>query len=200
MGIEPAENMRRRAEKLTENQSSVQILEGRFEGMPIASASIDYLYSILAFHWVTDLEASANEIARVLKPTAEMDLVFIGRDSGREFIQKTTPIFLKYMGPARLLASARLRKQLTREDVCRLFLGVFGTDRLSVEESYETYYDTLEGHMAWWVRIEGHFIQIPPEKRHECDQEIHEAISSLAGPLGIPYKIHLLRVRLRQPV
>lgn len=200
IGIDPAENMRQVAMKRAATQSCIEILDGCFERMPIASASIDYLFSILAFHWATDLRASVREIARVLKPNAEMDLFFIGRNNGREFIQKTTAIFWKYMGPARLLASARLRKQLTREEALGLFSEVFERGRLSVEESYETYYDTLEGHMAWWVRIEGHFVQISPEKRRKCDEAVQDALASLAEPLGIPYTIHLLHLQLRQPV
>jgi ubiquinone/menaquinone biosynthesis C-methylase UbiE len=77
--------------------------------------------SIFAFHWTTDLEASVKEIARVLKPGSEMDLFCIGRNNVREFIQRTSPIFLKYMGPVLLLGSARLRKQLKKEEALQLF-------------------------------------------------------------------------------
>ena len=38
----------------------MDVIEGRFESIPLESASIDYLYSVLAFHWTTDLEASAD--------------------------------------------------------------------------------------------------------------------------------------------
>ena len=183
----------------TKDHGNVLILDGRFEKIPLPSNSVDYLYSILAFHWVTDLAASVAEIARVLKPNGEMDLFFIGRDNGREFIQKTSAIFLKYMGPALLLDSARLRKQLTREAALQLFSKAFETPRLSVGESFTTYYDTLEGHWSWWVRVEGHFVKIPPEKKAHCDRQVREALQSLAGPQGIPYTIHELHVELRRP-
>jgi hypothetical protein len=48
------------------------------------------------------------------------------------------------------LESAKLRKQLTRE---------------AMEESYDTYYDTPEGPWGWWVRIEGHFVQMAVDKK-----------------------------------
>ncbi len=105
----------------------MEVRQGSFEKIPLETASVDYLYSILAFHWVTNLDRSVAEIARVLKPDAEMDLFFIGRDNGREFIQKTSAIFLKYMGPALLLDSARLRKQMTQETACELFSKAFDT-------------------------------------------------------------------------
>lgn len=195
LGVDPAENMRRKAAERNRAFANVVIRDGSFESIPAQTASIDYLYSIFAFHWTTDLEASVRELARVLKPSGEMDLFFIGRNNGREFIQKTSPIFLKYMGPALLLESARMRKQLTREETFLLFAKTFDPARLSVEESYETYYDSLEGHWGWWVRIEGHFVRIPPEKKRQCNDEVKAALSRLDGERGIPYTIHQLHVR-----
>jgi ubiquinone/menaquinone biosynthesis C-methylase UbiE len=84
IAIDPAENMCHIAAQKTSGQA-VQVLQGSFEKIPLETASVDYLYSILAFHWVTNLDAAVAEVARVLKPDAEMDLFFIGRDNGREF-------------------------------------------------------------------------------------------------------------------
>src|SRR5260370_2445626 len=199
IGIDPAENMCRIAAQRAAAQKAVQIRQGAFEKIPVESESVDYLYSILAFHWVTDLATSVTEIARVLKPNGEMDLFFIGRDNGREFIQKTSAIFLKYMGPALLLDSARLRKQLTREAALQLFSKAFDASRLSVEESFTTYYDTLEGHLSWCVRVEGHFVKIPAGKKAHPDRDCPDALQSLAEPRSIPYTIHKLHVNLPRP-
>jgi ubiquinone/menaquinone biosynthesis C-methylase UbiE len=196
IGIDPADNMRDIARELTRGCPNVRILDGRFENIPLASEAVDYLYSLFAFHWAADLELAVSELARVLKPDAHMDLFFIGRHNGREFIQATTPIFLKHMGPALLLESARLRKQLTREAAQALFARYFSPSRIVVDESYQTYRDTLAGHWAWWVRIEGQFLQIPPDRRHACDEEVRSALARLAGEQGIPYTIHQLHVRL----
>ncbi|TLY16731.1 MAG: methyltransferase domain-containing protein, partial [Nitrospirae bacterium] len=105
IGIEPALNMRNRAIELTERYPNIRIVDGSFENLPLETASVDHLYSIHAFHWTTDLIKSVKELSRVIKPTGEMDLFFIGRNNGHEFIRKTTPIFLKYMGPTLLLES-----------------------------------------------------------------------------------------------
>src|ERR1700751_5623234 len=113
IGIDPAENMRKLAVDRTRGLSGVRILDGSFENIPLSSSSVDYLFSIFAFHWTTNLEQSVQELRRVLKPSGEMDLFFIGRNNGREFIRATSPIFLKHMGPALLLQSAGMRKQLT---------------------------------------------------------------------------------------
>jgi len=197
IGVEPAANLRNLAIRYTENHPNVQILDGSFEDLPLDYGSVDYLYSILAFHWTTDLEKSVYELARVLKPDGEMDLTFVGRHNGREFIQKTTPIFFKYMTPAQLVEAATLRKQLTLEATAALFRKAFGEERLTVTESYHTYYDTLDGHWSWWVRIEGQFVNLPELIRAQCYQEAKAAISTLAVDQGIPYTVHLLHVSLR---
>jgi len=198
VGIDPAENMRNLAVGRLQPLRNVQICNGSFEHIPLETGSVDYLFSIFAFHWTTDPDAAVREVQRVLKPGSEMDLFFIGRDNGREFIQRTTPIFLKYMGPALLLESARMRKQFTREAAHQLFGKAFSAPELSVDESYQTYYDTLEGHWGWWVRIEGHFMRIPPARKEQCDHEVRNALQGLAEPAGIPYTIHQLHVRLRR--
>jgi ubiquinone/menaquinone biosynthesis C-methylase UbiE len=198
IGLDPAENMRLYAERRTRSFPNVEIRGGSFESIPVDSRSLDYLYSIFAFHWTTDLDSSVRELCRVLREDGDMDLLFIGRDNGREFIQKTSPIFLKYMGPALLLDSARMRKQLTRDAAFQLFTEQFAPSELSIEETYDTYYDTLEAHWAWWVRIEGHFVQIPPDRKKACDAEVEKALLTLGSAGRIPYTIHQLHVRLRR--
>ena len=198
VGVEPAANMRQIAAGRTARYPNVRIVDGRFEELPLETQSVDYLYSILAFHWVTDLNKSVAELARVLRTTGEMDLTFIGRNNGREFIQKTTPVFFKNIAPAMMIEAVSLRKQLTLEEATARFREAFDSPGLTLTESYHTYYDTLEGHWAWWVRIEGQFVAVPPDKRAQCDQAARAAISTLQTVRGIPYTVHLLHVRLRQ--
>src|SRR6516165_10559390 len=65
IGAEPADGMRERAIEQAKNHPNVRILDGRFEKIPLAQSSVDYLYSTFAFHWTTDLDASVAEMARV---------------------------------------------------------------------------------------------------------------------------------------
>jgi len=189
--------MRSLAVGRTAHFPNVRIIDGRFERLPLESQSIDYLYSILAFHWTTDLAKSVAELARVMKPTGEMDMTFIGRHNGREFIRKTTPVFFKYLTPASMIKAVSLRKQMTLEAATALFRTAFGSPGPSVTESYHTCYDTLEGHWGWWVRIESQLLGLPEAKKAECEQAVRGAISTLATDKGIPYTVHLLHVRLR---
>jgi hypothetical protein len=80
----------------------------------------------------------------------------------------------------------------------QLFERCFPAARLTVDESHQTHYDTLDGHWAWRVRIEGHFSKIPAEKRADFDAEVREALEGLATDRGIPYTIHRLHVKLRR--
>jgi ubiquinone/menaquinone biosynthesis C-methylase UbiE len=198
IGVEPAPKMREVAAARTAGHPNVRILPGSFEQLPLEDESVDYLYSILAFHWTTDLEQALAELRRVLRPDAEMDLFFIGRENGKEFIRATTPVFFQFLSPATMLKAAALRKQLTLGQATELFRAAFPGGRLTVDESFVTYYDTLEGHWGWWVRIEGQFIEIPSETRVECDAAVREALAKLTDDEGIPYTVHLLHVRLGQ--
>jgi ubiquinone/menaquinone biosynthesis C-methylase UbiE len=197
-GIEPATGLREIAAARGASIPNLRILDGRFECLPLESRSIDYLYSVLAFHWTTDLSASVRELARVLGAGGEMDLSFIGKHNGREFIQKTSPVFFRYVKPARLIEAAALRKQLSVEEATALFRTAFPAQDLCVEESYHTFYDTLDGHWAWWVRIEGQTLDVAPEKKAECDAALRAALATLETEQGIPYTVHLLHVRLRR--
>jgi ubiquinone/menaquinone biosynthesis C-methylase UbiE len=200
VGIEPAEQMRQRACRRLQPWPNVEITEGRFEELPVDTNSVDYLFSILAFHWTSDVNRSVAEIARVLKPRGEMDLFFTGRHTGREFTRKTTPIFLRHLGP-NLLKSATMRQHLTADATLKLFSQYFDEDRLSVTESKEVHFDDLAGHWSWWfARAAGHFQAIPEQQRRQCDEEIREAISQLEGDRGIPYTVHLIHVSLTHPI
>jgi ubiquinone/menaquinone biosynthesis C-methylase UbiE len=195
-GVEPADNMRKRAVELNKVLPNVRVLEGAYERIPLDDASIDYMYSINSFHWAADPAKGLSEVKRVLRPNGEMDHFFIGRDIGREFIRATTPIFMKYMGPKALLDAAKMRTQFTREGAAEYFRERFG-DRVQVDEVYETYYDTVEGHLGWWVRIEPQLLAIPEAKKAACDRDIRAALAGLDQGKGVPYTMHQIHVRLR---
>lgn len=197
IGIEPADNLRNNAAERMKKYANARLLNGRFEELPLEPNSVDYLYSINAFHWVTDVEKSVAELSRVLKKNGELDIIFSGRHTGKEFISKTTPIFFKHLSPRQIMDAALSRQRLTVEIVDDAFRPVFGSRNLTVSDSYHTYYDSLEGHWSWWCRIEGQFSGVSKETKEECDRAVKEAIASLETAEGIPYTIHLVHVRVR---
>jgi ubiquinone/menaquinone biosynthesis C-methylase UbiE len=196
IGVEPADNLRNNATERMKKYANAKMLNGRFEELPLESDSVDYLYSIIAFHWVTDVEKAVTELARVLKQDGEIDIIFSGRHTGKEFIGKTTPVYFKHLSPRQIIDAALSRQRLTVEGVEAAFRPMFNSRNVSVSESYHTYYDTLEGHWSWWCRIEGQFSGVDKETKAECDRAIKEAIGSLETEKGIPYTIHLIHVRV----
>jgi SAM-dependent methyltransferase len=196
VGVEPAAEMRRHAARCTAELPQVRIVDGSFESLPLESGSVDFLFSVLAFHWTTAPERAVREIARVLRPSAGLRIVFIGAETGHEFIAATSPILRRYLGLRGWLESAKLRRRFGADETESLFAEAFPRRRPRVEESRGTYHDTLDGHWSWWVRVEGHLTGIPPERRAECDGELRAALAATATPDGIPYTVHLLRVSL----
>jgi len=197
IGIEPAPGMRAIADQRTAGLPNVRILEGRFEALPLADASVDQLYSIHAFHWVREVDRAIAELHRVLAPQADLDLFFVGQGTGKEFIAVTSPIVRRHLGLGPWLASARLRTHLTLEKAREVFgNGLPGHD-IHVRESVETHLDTLDGHLAWWVRIEGHFADLEPAARSDFFAEIRRALAGLQTDAGIPYTTRILHVSTR---
>lgn len=94
--------------------------------------------------------------------------------------------------------AALSRQRLTVQAVDDAFRPQFGSQNLTVSESFHTYYDTLEGHWSWWCRIEGQFSGVAKETKAECDREVKEALATLNTENGIPYTIHLIHIRVRR--
>lgn len=197
IGVEPAENMRHRAEALLADFPNARLLAGAYENIPLPDACVDWMISINSFHWVADLDKGVAELQRIIRPAGDMDHFFIGRHIGREFIKATTPIFLRYMGPKRLLEVAAMRQYFTREEAEALFRRAFPSYDVEVTESFDTYYDTVEGHLGWWVRIEPQLLGIPQEKRAGCEAEVKAALAALDIGKGVPYTKHTLHARVR---
>jgi len=197
IGIEPAPGMRAIACQRTAALPNVSVLEGRFEALPLADESVDHLYSIHAFHWVREIDRAIAEMRRVLAPHADLDLYFVGPGTGKEFIAITSPIVRRHLGLGPWLASARLRAHLTLEKAREVFGNGLPGHHIQVRELVETHLDTLEGHMAWWVRIEGHFTDLEPAARRDFFGEIRQALAGLQTDAGIPYTTRILHVSTR---
>ena len=99
-----------------------------------------------------------------LKHDGRMDLLFAGRWTGREFIQATTPVYMRHLGPALLFRAVGLRRQFTVPETVELFSQAFPQENVRVTESFETHYDTLESHMGWWIRFEGQLCGLPTDR------------------------------------
>jgi ubiquinone/menaquinone biosynthesis C-methylase UbiE len=142
LGVEPADNLRSSAAERTKRFSNAKILNGKFEDLPLGSHSVDYIYSLVAFHWVTDLEKWVSELSRVFREDGEIDIIFSGRETGKEFIRKTTPVLFKHLSPKQIMDAALSQQRLTVETTKKAFGRAFSARNLTVSESYHTYYDS----------------------------------------------------------
>jgi len=77
IAVEPVDAMRT---KLAEAQSVVQALAGTAQALPLPDASVDVVVCAQAFHWFANA-AALDEIARVLKPSGRLGLIWNMRDA-----------------------------------------------------------------------------------------------------------------------
>src|SRR5215471_6275516 len=196
VGIEPAERMRSLAKERVAQLNNVDVLAGEFESIPLPDASVDYLYSIWAFHWVHNPSLAVKELQRVLKTDAELDLWFVGWNTGREFAQAASRVLGKYVNLEERIEAASVLASFDRRIVEDLF-SFLDRRGLMIEEETVTHFDTFENHWAWQIRSEAHYAVVPNWRRAEFDAELKDAIRSLGDERGIPYTRHSFHLRYR---
>ena len=81
--VEPDERMRA---VLAANDARVEVLAGRAEAIPAASASVDLVIAQSAWHWVDEARA-IPEVARVLRPGGRLSLVWTGPDRSVDWVR-----------------------------------------------------------------------------------------------------------------
>ena len=81
--IEPDDRMRA---LLATGQPGVAVLAGRAEQLPAPSSSYDVVIAASAWHWV-DEERAVPEVARVLRPTGRLSLVWSGPDRSVDWVR-----------------------------------------------------------------------------------------------------------------
>jgi SAM-dependent methyltransferase len=81
--IEPDDRMRA---VLVARDPRVDVLAGRAEELPAASSSYDVVIAASAWHWV-DEEQAVPEVARVLRPSGRLSLVWSGPDRSVDWVR-----------------------------------------------------------------------------------------------------------------
>ncbi len=81
--LEPDDRMRA---VLAASDAGIEILAGRAEEIPKASASFDVVIAASAWHWV-DEERGVPEVARVLRPGGRLSLVWSGPDRSVDWMR-----------------------------------------------------------------------------------------------------------------
>lgn len=81
--VEPDERMRG---VLEAGDARVQVLAGHAEELPAATSSYDVVIASSAWHWV-DEERAVPEVARVLRPSGRLSLVWSGPDRSVDWMR-----------------------------------------------------------------------------------------------------------------
>lgn len=81
--VEPDERMRA---VLAAGQGELEVLDGRAEEIPVADSSLDVVIAQSAWHWV-DEERAVPEVARVLRPSGRLSLVWTGPDRSVDWMR-----------------------------------------------------------------------------------------------------------------
>ena len=89
IAVEPQAAMREQLSAVA--PSSVEVLDGGAEHIPLADASVDVVCAATAFHWF-DHERAMPEIARVLRDGGGLGLVWNERDERVPWVQTMTDI------------------------------------------------------------------------------------------------------------
>ncbi|MGE4351548.1 MAG: class I SAM-dependent methyltransferase [Bdellovibrionales bacterium] len=88
IGIEPSESFRKTASSALKETTT--ILDGHFEKLPLADASVDALISRYSLHYCPDVGVALAEAARVMKPDAVWASIIGHPDYDQKHADKNT--------------------------------------------------------------------------------------------------------------
>ncbi len=81
--VEPDDRMR---DVLASRNAAVEVLAGQAEVIPASTSSYDVVIAASAWHWV-DEERAVPEVARVLRPSGRLSLVWSGPDRSVDWVR-----------------------------------------------------------------------------------------------------------------
>jgi len=107
---EPVAAMR---EALERNCSTVTVLDGTAEAIPLADASADAVVAAQSFHWF-DGQRALPEIHRVLREGGSLGLIWNIRDEASDWSERLTAIFDRLSGDSPRYRDGRWREAFER--------------------------------------------------------------------------------------
>lgn len=104
--VEPVAAMR---QKLVADNPDVEAMEGTAEAIPVADGTFDAVVCAQSFHWF-GTRAALAEIARVLKPSGTLGLVWNVRDESVAWVRAITEIIAPHEGDVPRYHTGRWRE------------------------------------------------------------------------------------------
>lgn len=92
--VEPVAEMR---ERISITASTLKVIEGSAEEIPLPDHSVDAVICAQAFHWFAN-EVALGEIRRVLKQGGQLGLIWNVRDESAGWVAAISSLLAKYQG------------------------------------------------------------------------------------------------------
>lgn len=105
VAIEPNSEMRAAADQLLGGQPGYSSRAGSAEDSGLAAGSVDLITAAQAFHWF-DVASARSECLRILRPRAQVALIWNDRVADDPLNQALEPVFDRYGGSRRLATVA----------------------------------------------------------------------------------------------
>jgi SAM-dependent methyltransferase len=184
IAVEPSDRMR---ERLSAGLPGVRALPGTAEHIPLDDGSTELVLVAQAWHWMDPI-AAAREIARVLRGSGRLGLVWNLRDESVPWVARLSEI----MGGR---AAAGFGPQIRESG------PVVGAPFAPVErhEAAWTQELTVEG-LVELARSRSYVITLADPDRRWVLEGVRELARSIAGPdgrLGLPYVAYSFRAGLQ---
>lgn len=160
----------------------VEVRQGRAEKLPYEDDSQDVVLAQLVLHFVTDPEAAAREVRRVLRPGGTVAACSWDFVQGMEMLRYFWDAALS-LEPAALDAAA-LRFGKSGE-LAQLFTGAgfeeITESTLEVASSYASYDELWLGFLAGIGPAGSYAASLPPDKQEVLRQALFEKVGSPTG-------------------
>ncbi|MCX7522664.1 class I SAM-dependent methyltransferase [Microbacterium sp. STN6] len=181
VAVEPLAEMRAR---LTAALPAVTALAGAAESIPLPDASVDAVLVAQAWHWV-DTRLAVPEVARVLKPSGTLSLVWNIRDESVDWVSRFGEIITR-----------------TREHELDSELPVIGAPFGESEHLETRWEQTLtRAELLDLVASRSYVIVLPADERRELLHQVDELLDTHpeiapGDRIRLPYLTHATRARL----
>lgn len=164
----------------------VEVSQGRAEELPYQDASQDLVLAQLVLHFVTDPEAAAREMRRVLRPGGTVAACSWDFAQGMEMLRHFWDAALSLDPAAPDEAALRFGKP---GELAQLFAdaGFEGTTEstLEVVSSYSSYDELWSGFLAGIGPAGSYAVRQPQDKHEALRQALFEEVGAPAGPFEL---------------
>lgn len=164
----------------------VEVRQGRAEELPYPDASQDLVLAQLVLHFVSDPQAAASEMRRVLRPGGRVAACSWDAVEGMEMLRHFWDAALTLDPTAPDEAALRFG---TPGELAQLFAGA-GFDEttestVEVASSYASYDDLWSGFLSGIGPAGSYAVRQPPDKQEALRQALFEELGSPTGPFEL---------------